>query len=537
MRTLSKVLKFIAFSLIVLLHLDLPAQDLPDSIGIEIQKIPEPPEEDKKSFRKKIQNLGISKGIKKTKANLSITVSVQQAKLAEQQHRYLTAISHYQKVVDIYVEQGDQQSVTDYMQQIALLYQQAGRTQQALDKYEEVLQRKEFYGDTTNLAIIRENLINLEPTTSDTAEITLPDPVTSELLTKKEAEDKSNRLKVLAEKSEDTEDYKQSLEYFKLYTELTTKQKEAEQAQQLALQEKTFQLEKQAQEMSLLESEKEVQALTLARQQEQLQKEETFKRNLIVGVVVLTLAAFISFVLYRGKRQALGNLNQAYKELSTTKNKLESAEKQLKRLLGQQVSIGVAQQLMDHDKADAGQKKFVCVMFLDIRGFTPFAEKLKPEELIKYQNDVFGLMIEIVDQYHGVINQFLGDGFMATFGLQENEDNVCDNAIKAAMEIVRVVNDKSETGSIPETRVGIGLHAGNVVAGNVGTSIRKQYSITGNTVITAARIEQLNKQYHSQILISKEVYAKLSQPEKLPDSFINAQVKGRKQPVELLKIA
>ena len=341
----------------------------------------------------------------------------------------------------------------------------------------------------------------------------------------------------MAESTENNQDYRSSLEYFKLYTELSNQQKAEEQAQKLALQEKTFQIERQAQRVGLLESEKEIQELTLVQQEEQLVKEQTFKQNLLIGVLLLTLAVLATYLLYRGKRKALGDLGKAYNDLNQTKNQLVSAEEQLKNLLGQQVSSGVAQQLMDSGKADMAQKKFVCVMFLDIRDFTPFAEQLEPEELIQYQNDVFGLMIDIVDRNNGVINQFLGDGFMATFGLQENQTNVCDNALEAAIKIITVVNEKSASNAIPNTRVGIGLHAGNVVAGNVGTAIRKQYSITGNTVITAARIEQLNKRFESQLLISEEVYNQLSYPEKLPQKFINVEVKGRKQQLNLLKIA
>ena len=510
--------------------------ELPDSLE-PVQNIPAPQQQPKKSFGDKIRNLGISEGFKNTKSSLGITVALQQAKLAEQQKRYLPAISHYQRVIDLYAEQGDQQAVTDNLLQIALLYQQAGRSQQALDKYEEVLQRKEFSGDTTNLAMIRKNLTNLGATSIDSSNAVIPEPLKTSPMTKTEAENESERLRSLAETSENSADYKRSLEYYKLYTDLTNQQKEAEQAQQLALQEKTFELEKQAQQMTLLESEREIQSLTLARQQEQLQKEQAFKRNLLIGISILFLAVLATFVLYRGKRKALGDLNLAYAELNSTKDKLIIAEKELKRLLGQQVSSGVAQQLLDQAKADQAQKKFVCIMFLDIREFTPFAEKLLPEELIQYQNDVFGLMIDIIDRYHGVINQFLGDGFMATFGLQDPESNVCDNALDAAVDIITEVNRQSEAGVIPTTRVGIGLHAGNVVAGNVGTAIRKQYSITGNTVITAARIEQLNKKFESQILISKEVYQRLSNVDNLPDDFHHVKVKGRNSPVELLKIA
>jgi class 3 adenylate cyclase len=529
--------KNISCLLLFLLGLELVAQvELPDSLE-PVQNVPASRQQPKTTFGDKMRNLGISKSFKNTKSSFSITVALQQAKLAEQQGKYLTAINHYQKIIDLYVEQGDQQSVTDYLQEIALLYQKAGYTQQALDKYEEVLQRKEFSGDTTNLALIRQNLTNLGSSSLDSSNAVLPKPVAASPMTKAEAETESARLKSLAETSENSADYKRSLEYYKLYTELTNQQKESEQAQQLALQEKTFELEKQAQQMSLLESEREIQALTLARQQEQLQKEQSLKRNLLIGTSILFLAVLATFMLYRGKRKALGDLNLAYLELNSTKDKLVVAEGELKRLLGQQVSSGVAQQLMDHEKADKGQKIFVCVMFLDIREFTPFAEKLLPEELIQYQNDVFGLMIDIIDRHQGVINQFLGDGFMATFGLQEDKSNVCDNALQAAIDIITEVNQQSEAGIIPATRVGIGLHAGTVVAGNVGTAIRKQYSITGNTVITAARIEQLNKRFQSQILISKEVYQKLSNVENLPDEFHYVKVKGRNTPVELLKIA
>jgi class 3 adenylate cyclase len=492
---------------------------------------------EKSNVKDKLLNLGISKKFNRTKNSVAITLALQQAKLAESQARYLTAINYYQKAIDLYVQQGDQQAVTDNIQQIAMLYQKLGRTQQALDKYQEVLERKEIMGDTTNLSVIRNNLIQLKPVSARAIEPpkeTIPSN-TGPVVDQKDHE--QQRLKTLAESTESSQDYKKSLEYYKLYTELENRQKDEQQAQQLALQEKTFQLEKQGQRMSLLEAEKAVQALTLGQQEEQLAGELAFKRNLWAGLIILFVAAIISFVLYRGKRKALGALSMAYNELNTTKDKLEDAEGMLKNLLDQQVSHGVARQLMDSSTADEAQKKFVCVMFLDIRGFTPFAERLLPEEIIKYQNDVFGLMIDLIDSNHGVINQFLGDGFMATFGLQDIQSNVCDDALAAATQIIEVVNSKSKSGVIPPTRVGIGLDAGNVVAGNVGTAIRKQYSITGNTVITASRIEKVNKKFKSQLLISKQVFDQLSQPEKLPDDFVMEELTGQKQPVVLLRVA
>ena len=163
--------------------------------------------------------------------------------------------------------------------------------------------------------------------------------------------------------------------------------------------------------------------------------------------------------------------------------------------------MAVAKELLSESSDDKIQRKLVCIMFLDIRGFTPFAESRKPEEIIQYQNKVFGFMIDSVYKHHGIINQFLGDGFMATFGAPVSTGNDCINAVNSAIEISNELKLQIEQAKLPDIKIGIGLHAGDVVTGNVGTSTRKQYSVTGNVVILASRIEQLNKKYDSTVLI------------------------------------
>lgn len=207
-------------------------------------------------------------------------------------------------------------------------------------------------------------------------------------------------------------------------------------------------------------------------------------------------------------------------------------------LFGQQVSPEIVTELITQKESIGSKRKYVCIMFLDIRGFTPFAEKLEPEELIDYQNKIFGFMIDVITDNYGVINQFLGDGYMATFGAPVSKGNDSQNAVNAAVNIINKVNELSEKGSIPQTRVGIGLHAGYIVAGNVGTTLRKQYSITGNTVIISARLEQLNKEYKTQLLISEEVHRAVSY-ENLnvnPRNLGEVKVKGREKPINLFKI-
>ena len=123
---------------------------------------------------------------------------------------------------------------------------------------------------------------------------------------------------------------------------------------------------------------------------------------------------------------------------------------------------------------------------------------------------------------------------MATFGAPVSTENDCQNAVNAAKEINNELTNQIRQANIPEIKIGIGLHAGEVVTGNVGTSTRKQYSVTGNTVILASRIEQLNKKYNSTILISKEVLDKI----KIENykSIGEVDIKGRQKPIEIIQI-
>ena len=174
---------------------------------------------------------------------------------------------------------------------------------------------------------------------------------------------------------------------------------------------------------------------------------------------------------------------------------------------------------------------------MDIRNFTPMVEHKTPEEITAFQNMVFGEAIEIVNRHRGIINQFLGDGFMATFGAPLSSGDDCRNALAAARELVARVAELSASGRIPQTRIGIGLHAGEAVSGNVGTALRKQYSITGHVVILASRIEQLNKKYDSQILASGEVLRTGGDAAAGAVPIGPVQVRGRNEPIELFKLA
>jgi adenylate cyclase len=194
---------------------------------------------------------------------------------------------------------------------------------------------------------------------------------------------------------------------------------------------------------------------------------------------------------------------------------------------GQQVSPAVVDAILAQGTELPSRRSFVCVMFMDIRDFTRQVEHLAPEEIVAFQNRVFGLAAEVVTRHHGMINQFVGDGFMATFGAPVSAGNDCANALAAARELV----------SRAETRIGIGLHAGDAVTGNIGSAERKQYSVTGNVVIIAARLEQLNKEYGSQILASREVLQHAGDAGQDAVSLGAVRIKGRDEPVEVHRLA
>lgn len=210
-------------------------------------------------------------------------------------------------------------------------------------------------------------------------------------------------------------------------------------------------------------------------------------------------------------------------------------------MFGKHVSPQVVDKLLDQKQEMESETRHVCVMFLDIRDFTTFSEKKPPEDIVDYLNRLFDFMIEIITRNNGIINKFLGDGFMAVFGAPFSDGRDSANALAAAREILIELEKKNGSGEIPQTRIGIGLHSGAAVTGNVGSARRKEYTIIGDTVNVAARIEQLNKVFGSQLLISENVREDLA-GKGADDNLADAramepmQVKGRNEPVQVYRI-
>ena len=206
----------------------------------------------------------------------------------------------------------------------------------------------------------------------------------------------------------------------------------------------------------------------------------------------------------------------------------------LELLFGQQVSREVSRALIE--EKGITKRAEGTVMFLDIRNFTTFADTHTAEEVIDYQNKFLGPVIDIINQHQGVVFQILGDGLMACFGLPGANVLHADMAFQASLEILKQVKQASDQNHIPPTTIGIGLHSGPLVTGNIGNDSRRQFSISGTPVIIASRIEQLNKKYGTQLLISGQVHQQIVKGN-MEIMFLGEEpLKGIGSPVEVYKV-
>ena len=156
-----------------------------------------------------------------------------------------------------------------------------------------------------------------------------------------------------------------------------------------------------------------------------------------------------------------------------------------------------------------GKKSTVTILFSDIRGFTSMSEKMTAEEVTDILNEYFSEMEPIVRKYNGIINKFIGDAIMAIFGEPIQDENHAKNAVKCGFEMlqkVSVLQQKWKSEGKPEIQIGIGINTGDVFVGNIGSENRMEYTVIGDSVNLASRLESYNKTYGTNILISETTY-------------------------------
>jgi adenylate cyclase len=194
---------------------------------------------------------------------------------------------------------------------------------------------------------------------------------------------------------------------------------------------------------------------------------------------------------------------------------VEGREKrQVKRLFSRYVPKNVYEQLLADPTRAAlgGRRRHMTVLFSDVRGFTAMSEKATPEEVVGQLNEYFSRMVRVLFEHQGTLDKFVGDMVMGLFGAPLDDPDHAEHAVQTALAMSRALDDLNQewaaTGK-PQLDIGVGISTGEMVAGNIGSEAIMSYTVIGDTVNLGARLESLNKEYGTRIIISEATRAEL----------------------------
>lgn len=221
--------------------------------------------------------------------------------------------------------------------------------------------------------------------------------------------------------------------------------------------------------------------------------------------------------------------------------RLEEREKSaISGLFGQYVSEDVKDRIIGEKSGTIGELRQVAVLFCDIRGFTAFSERNSPAEVVTQLNEYFDMMVDAIAVEQGTVDKFIGDAVMAYFGGLVALERPCDAALRAVLGMrrgLRELNERRRKRGQSAVENGIGLHYGEVLQGTIGSADRKNFSIIGDSVNTAARIEGLCGRLGRAVLVSEAFYAELSaEHQALCAPAGRAQVKGKAEQLLLYEV-
>jgi adenylate cyclase len=220
---------------------------------------------------------------------------------------------------------------------------------------------------------------------------------------------------------------------------------------------------------------------------------------------------------------------------------VEGREKRkMKKLFGQYVSKDVYEQLVANPALArlGGQRREMTVLFSDLRGFTTLSERGQPEEIVGMLNEYFTRMVDLVFAHKGTLDKFVGDMVMALFGAPLDDPHHADHAVDAALDMIdalAVLNARWKAEGRAELDIGIGINTGPMIAGNIGSEVIMSYTVIGDAVNLGARLESLNKQYGTRIIISEATRERLSRPFQLRP-LGDVVVKGKTLPVAIYEV-
>lgn len=261
---------------------------------------------------------------------------------------------------------------------------------------------------------------------------------------------------------------------------------------------------------------------------------------LIAAVVVLAFAMWKYARLWINMGTPVALIFITYAVTTATEFVIaEIGRRRTKAMFSRYVSPAVAEELMrDPDSVGlGGSRKVVTVMFCDIRGFTAYSENKDPEEVVSRLNEYLTVMTNVIFRNGGTLDKYLGDGLMALFGAPVFYPDHIERALRTAVEIQQEINELNRRWSAnnqPPLNIGVGINTGNALVGNVGSPERMDYTVIGEDVNLASRVEGLTKTFGTLIVISERSIKLLGEHPNLPWNFKflgHAEVKGFTDPI------
>ena len=218
----------------------------------------------------------------------------------------------------------------------------------------------------------------------------------------------------------------------------------------------------------------------------------------------------------------------------------EKEKRWLKKTFGQYLSPSVINEIMKNPDALAlgGKRQEMTVLFSDIRGFTTISEASSPEEIVALLNEYLTKMTEIVFKYQGTLDKFIGDAVMAFWNAPIPQKDHPGRAVMCAVEMIeelKILQEKWRAEKKPIIDIGIGVNTGDMVVGNMGSIERMDYTVIGDNVNLGARLESLNKEYKTHIIISESTYNHVKDIVKTKP-LGSAKVKGKEKLVQIYNV-
>lgn len=220
---------------------------------------------------------------------------------------------------------------------------------------------------------------------------------------------------------------------------------------------------------------------------------------------------------------------------------LENRSKEkVKSAMGKYMSEDVMKRVIQNidNLGLGGKKSTVTVLFSDIRGFTSLSEQMTAQEVSEFLNEYFTEMEPIITKYNGVINKFIGDAVMAIFGEPIQDKNHAENAVRCACEMlekVKEIRKKWLAEGKPKLEIGIGVNTGEVFVGNIGSVNRMEYTVIGDTVNLASRLESYNKTYKTNLLISSTTYEEVKGVAEVI-KISDVQIRGKANKMDIYEV-